>query len=91
MPRWKVFGRARLIAEIAPRLYGHPSELDLVVDRILASELVVPLVGIADVRWVSKDCGHWDPYVNVVHRIRPDDPLPRQHRVPDLPDRLRIP
>jgi hypothetical protein len=51
MARWKVFGRARLVAEIAPRLYSHhPTELDRVVDRILASELVVPLIGIAGVR-----------------------------------------
>jgi conjugative relaxase-like TrwC/TraI family protein len=48
LARWKVFGRARLVAEIAPRLYGHhPGELDRVVDRVLASELVVPLIGIA--------------------------------------------
>ncbi len=51
MARWKVFDRARLVAEIAPRLYGHhPRELDRVVDRILASELVVPLIGIGRVR-----------------------------------------
>ena len=51
MARWKVFDRARLVAEIAPRLYGHhPSELDRVVDRVLASELVVPLIGIAGAR-----------------------------------------
>jgi conjugative relaxase-like TrwC/TraI family protein len=51
MARWKVFGRARLVAEIAPRLYGHhPSELDRVVERVLASGLVVPLIGIAGVR-----------------------------------------
>src|SRR5918995_2813743 len=48
LARWKVFGRVRLVAEIAPRIYGHhPGELDRVVDRILASELVVPLIGIA--------------------------------------------
>ena len=51
LARWKVFGRARLVAEIAPRLYGHhPAELDRVVDRVLASDLVVPLIGIAGVR-----------------------------------------
>jgi conjugative relaxase-like TrwC/TraI family protein len=51
LARWKVFGRARLVAEIAPRLYGHdPRELDRVVDRVLASELVVPLIGIGAVR-----------------------------------------
>ncbi|HKX69879.1 MAG TPA: MobF family relaxase, partial [Acidimicrobiales bacterium] len=51
MSRWKVFGRARLVAEIAPRLYGHhPRELDRVVDRVLASDLVVPLIGVAGAR-----------------------------------------
>jgi conjugative relaxase-like TrwC/TraI family protein len=49
--RGKVFGRSRLVAEIAPRLYGHdPAELDRVVDRVLASDQVVPLVGIAGAR-----------------------------------------
>ena len=48
LARWKVFDRPRLVAEIAPRLYGHaPAELDRVIDRVLASELVVPLIGIA--------------------------------------------
>jgi conjugative relaxase-like TrwC/TraI family protein len=48
LARWKVFDRPRLVAEIAPLLYGHdPSELDRVVDRVLASELVLPLIGIA--------------------------------------------
>ena len=48
LARWKVFDRPRLVAEIAPRLYGHhPAELDRVVDRVLASGLVVPLIGIA--------------------------------------------
>lgn len=43
----KVFTRTRLIAEIAPRLYGaDPAELDRVLDRILASRAVVPLVGV---------------------------------------------
>jgi conjugative relaxase-like TrwC/TraI family protein len=51
LARWKVFDRPRLVAEIAPRLYGHdPAELDRVVDRVLASELVVPLIGIAGAR-----------------------------------------
>jgi len=46
MRRHKVFNRTRLIAEIAPRLYGHdPTELDRVVDRVLASRQVVPLIG----------------------------------------------
>jgi conjugative relaxase-like TrwC/TraI family protein len=48
LARWKVFDRPRLVAEIAPLLYGHhPVELDRVVDHVLASELVVPLIGIA--------------------------------------------
>jgi conjugative relaxase-like TrwC/TraI family protein len=48
LARWKVFDRPRLVAEIAPRLYGHdPAELDRVIDRVLASDLVVPLIGIA--------------------------------------------
>ena len=47
LARWKVFDRARLVAEIAPRLYGHhPAELDRVIDRVLACDLVVPLIGI---------------------------------------------
>jgi conjugative relaxase-like TrwC/TraI family protein len=51
LTRWKVFGRSRLVAEIAPRLYGHdPAELDRVVDRVVASPQVVPLIGIAGVR-----------------------------------------
>jgi conjugative relaxase-like TrwC/TraI family protein len=50
LARWKVFDRPRLVAEIAPLLYGHdPAELGRVVDRVLASELVVPLIGIAGV------------------------------------------
>jgi conjugative relaxase-like TrwC/TraI family protein len=48
LARWKVFDRPGLVGEIAPLLYGHdPAELDRVVDRVLASELVVPLIGIA--------------------------------------------
>jgi conjugative relaxase-like TrwC/TraI family protein len=48
LARWKVFDRPRLVAEIAPLLYGHhPAELDRVIDHVLASELVVPLIGIA--------------------------------------------
>ena len=47
MRRHKVFTRTRLIAEIAPRLYGHdPAELDPVIDRVLASWAVVPLIGL---------------------------------------------
>lgn len=48
MRRHKVFTRTRLIAEIAPRLYGHgPAELDPIVDRVLASRAVVPLIGLS--------------------------------------------
>jgi conjugative relaxase-like TrwC/TraI family protein len=48
MRRHKVFTRTRLIAEIAPRLYGHdPAQLDPVIDRVLASRAVVPLIGLA--------------------------------------------
>jgi conjugative relaxase-like TrwC/TraI family protein len=47
LARWKVFDRPRLVAEIAPLLYSHdPAELDRVVNRVLASALVVPLIGI---------------------------------------------
>ena len=48
LARWKVFDRPRLVAEIAPMLYGHDrADLDRVVDRVLGSDLVVPLIGIA--------------------------------------------
>jgi conjugative relaxase-like TrwC/TraI family protein len=51
LARWKVFDRSRLVGEIAPLLYGHdPAELDRVVDRVLKSELAVPLIGIAGAR-----------------------------------------
>jgi conjugative relaxase-like TrwC/TraI family protein len=51
LTRWKVFGRSRLVAEIAPRLYGHhPDELDRVVNRVVASPEVVPLIGVAGAR-----------------------------------------
>ena len=47
MRRHKVFTRTQLIAEIAPRLYGHdPARLDPVIDRVLASRQVVPLIGL---------------------------------------------
>jgi len=47
MRQHKVFTRTRLIADIAPRLYGHnPAELDHIVDRVLASRAVVPLIGL---------------------------------------------
>lgn len=46
--RGKVFTRTRLVAEVAPLLYGHdPAELDHVLDFILASPLVTPLIGVA--------------------------------------------
>jgi hypothetical protein len=49
--RRKVFTRSRLIAEVAPRLYGHdPAELDGVIDRIVANGEVVPLVGVDGAR-----------------------------------------
>jgi conjugative relaxase-like TrwC/TraI family protein len=48
LARGKVFTRTRLIAEVAPLLYGHdPAEVDPVLDSILASELVTPLIGVA--------------------------------------------
>ncbi|MGH9190967.1 MAG: AAA family ATPase [Acidimicrobiales bacterium] len=48
LARWKVFDRPRLVAEIAPLFYGRdPAELDRVIDRVLTSDLVVPLLGIA--------------------------------------------
>ncbi|MGH9212494.1 MAG: MobF family relaxase [Acidimicrobiales bacterium] len=51
LTRWKVFSRSRLIAEIGPRLYGrHPDELDRVVDRVIASPEVVPLIGVSGAR-----------------------------------------
>ncbi|HEU5151128.1 MAG TPA: MobF family relaxase [Iamia sp.] len=46
MARHKIFTRTRLISTVAPRLYGRdPAELDRVVDHILASQAVVPLLG----------------------------------------------
>ncbi len=43
----KVFTRTRLIAEVAPRLYGSdPAQLDRVIDRMLASRAVVTLIGV---------------------------------------------
>ena len=51
LTRWKVFSRSRLVAEIAPRLYGrHPDELDRIVNAVIASSLVVPLIGVAGAR-----------------------------------------
>jgi len=51
LARGKVFTRYRLLAEIAPLLYGHdPAELDHVLDRIIASPLVVPLIGVSGTR-----------------------------------------
>ncbi|HEU5150386.1 MAG TPA: AAA family ATPase [Iamia sp.] len=46
MARHKIFTRTRLVATVAPRLYGRdPAELDRVVDHILAGRAVVPLLG----------------------------------------------
>lgn len=51
LSRHKVFTRTRLVAEVAPRLYGRdPDELDRVLDHISASSDVVPLVGVAGAR-----------------------------------------
>jgi conjugative relaxase-like TrwC/TraI family protein len=48
LARGKVFTRTRLIAEVAPLLYGHdPAELEPVLDHIIASPLVTPLIGVA--------------------------------------------
>ena len=47
----KVFTRTQLIGYIAPRLYGRdPAELDWVLDHIVASRDVVPLIGVAGAR-----------------------------------------
>jgi conjugative relaxase-like TrwC/TraI family protein len=47
----KIFTRTQLTAELAPRLYGRkPAELDRVLERIVASPQVVPLIGVAGVR-----------------------------------------
>lgn len=45
MARHKIFTRTRLIADVAPKLYGRdPGELDRVVDHILRGRAVVPLL-----------------------------------------------
>jgi conjugative relaxase-like TrwC/TraI family protein len=47
----KVFTRTQLIGHIAPRLYGRDAaELDRVLDHIVASRDVVPLIGVAGAR-----------------------------------------
>ena len=47
----KVFTRTHVVTEVAPCLYGcDPRELDRVVDRILVSRAVVPLIGVAGTR-----------------------------------------
>jgi conjugative relaxase-like TrwC/TraI family protein len=47
----KVFTRTKLIAEVAPRLYGRdPAELDRVLDHMVASREVVPLIAVAGAR-----------------------------------------
>lgn len=51
LARHKVFTRTQLIAELAPCLYGRePAELDRVLQHILSSREVVPLLGVAGVR-----------------------------------------
>lgn len=47
----KVFTRTNLVAEVAPRLYGwDPGELDRVLARVVGSDQVVPLIGVAGAR-----------------------------------------
>jgi conjugative relaxase-like TrwC/TraI family protein len=47
MTRHKVFTRTRLVSVVAPKLYGRdPAELDRVLDHIVASRAVVPLLGV---------------------------------------------
>ena len=47
----KIFTRTQLVAELAPRLYGHdPSELDRVLEHVVTSRAVVPLIGVAGAR-----------------------------------------
>jgi conjugative relaxase-like TrwC/TraI family protein len=47
----KIFTRTQLIAELAPRLYGHdPNELDRILEHIVTSRPVVPLIGVIGVR-----------------------------------------
>jgi conjugative relaxase-like TrwC/TraI family protein len=47
----KVFTRTHLVADLAPRLYGHdPAELDQALDHLLASRDIVPLIGLRGVR-----------------------------------------
>src|SRR5690606_23315882 len=51
LTRHKVFTRTHLIGEVAPLLYGHdPAELDRVLDHIVASRGIVPLIGVAGAR-----------------------------------------
>jgi conjugative relaxase-like TrwC/TraI family protein len=51
MANHKAFTRTNLIAEIAPRLYGRdPADLDRTLARLLASQEVVPLIGVAGAR-----------------------------------------
>ncbi len=47
----KIFTRTQLIAELAPRLYGRdPAELDRVLEHVVASRGIVPLIGVAATR-----------------------------------------
>ena len=51
LARHKVFTRTHLTAEVAPHLYGRdPRELDRVLDRITASQGVVPLIRVTGAR-----------------------------------------
>jgi ATP-dependent exoDNAse (exonuclease V) alpha subunit len=51
LTRHKVFTRTHLVSEVAPRLYGRdPAELDRILDRITASQDVVPLIRVAGAR-----------------------------------------
>ena len=47
----KIFTHTQLIAELAPRLYGRdPSELERVLEQIVTSRAVVPLIGVTGAR-----------------------------------------
>ena len=47
----KIFTRTQLVAELAPHLYGRdPSELDRVLEHVVTSRAVVPLIGVAGAR-----------------------------------------
>jgi conjugative relaxase-like TrwC/TraI family protein len=51
LARHKVFTRTQLIAEVAPLLYGRdPAELDRVLEHLMGTPEVVPLIGVANAR-----------------------------------------